>query len=203
MEGKDKYVLEYLDLCLKYTNSFTSTEVKDAEVTQIIKRIHELRYALGMEPICLGGIKGKSLTTEKETEDTKNLEAPIKQAIQKDKVTSNELNIAEQALEKLFRRAYAPTVDNNERAVLVSGLSTFGRLIEKEKHTPDIATTVAIIRLSVGLYDGSLDIDLTSETENRIEADIFDTIHRIKTGHISIGRMGRTCYIREIDFKFL
>ena len=143
------------------------------------------------------------LLLDKEMEESKSIEIPIRQTFQKNKITSNELNIAEQALENLFCRAYAPAVDEDERAVLVSGLSTFGRLIEKEKHIPDIATTAAIIRLSVGLYDGSLNINLTSETENRIEVDIFDTIHRVKIGHISLGRMGRTCYIREIDFKFL
>ena len=143
------------------------------------------------------------LLLEKEIGESQSLEVPIRQTFQKNKVTSNELNRAEQALGNLFRMVYAPNVDEDERNLLASGLSTFGRLIEKEKHIPDIVTTVAIIRLSVGLYDGSLNINLTSETENRIEADIFDTIHRIKTGHISIGRMGRTCYIREIDFKFL
>lgn len=131
------------------------------------------------------------------SEEFKNTEAPIKQAFQKNNITGNELNRAEQVLENLFCKAYASTGDEDERAMLVSGLSTFGRLIEKEKHTPDIATTVAIIKLAVGLYDGSLNIDLISETENRIEADIFDTIHRIKTGHISIGRIGRTCYVRD------
>lgn len=77
-EGKDKYILEYLNLCIKYTNSFASTEVNEAEVKQIIKRIHELRYALGMKPICLRGIKGEDIVG-KQQEGRKKCSSQVKE----------------------------------------------------------------------------------------------------------------------------
>ena len=82
------------------------------------------------------------LLLEKEIGKSQSPEVPIRQTFQKNKITSNELGIAEQILENLFRRAYAPNVDEDERNLLASGLSTFGRLIEKEKHTPDIYETL-------------------------------------------------------------
>ncbi len=109
------------------------------------------------------------------------------------------LDEAERALEHLSRMAYGHSITGYERDILMSGLSTFGRLLEKERYAPDPTCTAALIQLATGLYDGSLNARLGTVDRGRIEVDIIDTIRRTEAGHVSIGQMGGTYYIRGMD----
>lgn len=126
-------------------------------------------------------------------------EASAEPTPQADKTQSDELDNAEKSLQDLFRRTRSTDAPDEEQARLVSSLSTFGRLLEKEQRAPNAADVHTLTQIATGLYDGSVIVRAEPKADGRSCVCIIDAVRRVIIGHAVIKRMGSTYYIESVE----
>lgn len=88
-----------------------------------------------------------------------------------------ELSRAEAALESVVQIIQS-AMEGKEQQKLLSDLSTFGRLLEKERNTPTATDLAKVEYIARGLVAGSIHLVATPMEPNMVTAEFIDTIRR-------------------------
>lgn len=91
--------------------------------------------------------------------------------------------------------------EGDERRELLSNLSTFGRLLDREITRPDGTQAQTLARLACGVLDGSVHLFPRSEEGGRVRVDLLDTIRREVAAQLTFREMGGSYFIETTEVR--
>ena len=111
---------------------------------------------------------------------------------------AQELTQAEMALERTVQIIQGAT-EGEEQRKLLSDMSTFGRLLEKERNTPTATDRAKIAYLAEGLITESVHFVATPMEPNMVTAEFIDTVRRKLAARLIFERRFGGYYIKFVE----
>ncbi|RKJ67045.1 hypothetical protein D7X33_24930 [Butyricicoccus sp. 1XD8-22] len=110
-------------------------------------------------------------------EQHKDLQRSPALSLKNEQIPTDELEQAESALKRMMQLASKLT-KSDEQSNLLRHLSTFGRLIEKERLIPTSENREKLEYIAIGLISGSVHVVTIPMAPNLIQAEFIDTVRR-------------------------
>lgn len=119
-------------------------------------------------------------------------------SIAPDTALPDELSVAEAGLQRIATLIQT-SAEKSEQDNLFYALSTFGRLLEKEKYTPTETNAERLRELVQGLYADYVHATATPLEDNLVEVEFYHTIRRKLAGRFVFEKRFGSYYIKFVE----